>query len=330
MTYKFGNVCERDIDVMLLNSFSLDAAFLEMFTMKLNRDDIVSPSLIDIELSKVDPAWGESDVTVKFESNGHRFALLIEDKVGAEAQPDQCDRYFKRGEIDREKKEYDEFFVFICASSEYIKTNEEASHYPYAMSFEEIEKYFSSKGDVFSSVQCELIRQALVFSKIPYKKVVDEKATEFWHNYVAFQNKYYPDLQLPNKSREKSRSGDWPVYNTQLNRRKLIYIQHKMDRGYIDLTFRGMADRQNELIAFLKDQIGDYEAMGLGIRPAGKSAVLRRDLGVDNGLDFQKPFEEQQEITEIHFRAIYGLHILASKIDRDKLVELLSSDAGKD
>jgi hypothetical protein len=330
MAYKFGNVRERDIDVLLLNSFSVDKSFLELFTDKLNREDILSPLLIDVELSKVDVTWGESDVTVIFESNGRKYALLIEDKVGAEAQPDQCERYFKRGELGREKKEYDEFFVFICASAEYIKTNEEATRYPFAVSFEELETYFSSKGDAFSSVRCELIRQALTFSKIPYKKVVDEKATEFWHKYVDFQSKYYPDLQLTNKSTEKSKNGDWPVYNTRLNRRRMVYIQHKMDKGFVDLTFRGMADRQNELIAFLKDQIGDYEGMGFAIKPAGKSAVLRKDLGSDKGLDFQKSFEEQLEAVEMHFKAIYALHILASKIDRDKLVKLLGVDVAED
>jgi hypothetical protein len=96
-----------------------------------------------------------------------------------------------------------------------------------------------------------------------------------------------------------------------------------MDRGYVDLTFRGMAKRQKELSDFLKSQIGDYEKMGLGIRPAGKSAVLRKDVGIDMALSFQKSFEEQREIAEIHFKSIYQLHIIASMLNREQLLILL-------
>jgi hypothetical protein len=76
---------------------------------------------------------GTASEMIEGNGGGRRYALLIEDKVGAEAQPEQCNRYFKRGEIGIEKKEYEEFFVFICASAEYVATNEEAKHYPYSM-----------------------------------------------------------------------------------------------------------------------------------------------------------------------------------------------------
>jgi hypothetical protein len=316
-TYRFGNIPERDIDVMLLNSFSVDTEFLAIFTEKLNRTDIAKPTVIDVELSKTDPTWGESDVTVRFESRGRIYALLIEDKVGAEAQPEQCERYFRRGEIGVKKGEYNEFFVFICAATEYLATNEEA-----AVSFEEVDRYFLKSDDVFSKVRHEQIQQALMFAKIPYKKVVNAKATEFWKSYVAYQRIHYPDLQLPNGSKEKSSRGDWPVYDTQLNCRSKIYIQHKMDRGFIDLTFSGMANRQKELRDFLLDQIGDYEKMGLGIRSAGKAAVLRRDLGPDSTLSFQKTFEEQREIAEAHFQSIYLMHMIASKLNREQLLNI--------
>ena len=98
-TYKFDNVCERDVDVLLLNSFALDDQFIRLFTDKIDGYQFESQRIVEVELSKIHPTWGESDVTVIFESAGKRYALLIEDKVGAEAQPEQCKRYFKRGDI---------------------------------------------------------------------------------------------------------------------------------------------------------------------------------------------------------------------------------------
>jgi hypothetical protein len=89
------------------------------------------------------------------------------------------------------------------------------------------------------------------------------------------------------------------------------------------MIFGDMADRQKELSDFLQSQIGDYEGMGLGVSSAGKSAVLRKDMGQDNTLSFQKSFEEQREIAELHFQAIYQLHTIASKLDREELLNLL-------
>ncbi len=324
-TYKFGNICERDIDTLLLNSFVLDNTFIDLFTKKIRGYNFLNSKIIDVELSKTHPTWGESDVTVIFESNDKRYAILIEDKVGAQAQPDQCKRYFKRGDIGVKNKDYEAYFVFICAASEYIKNNEEAKNYPYSMSFEELIDYFKTKQDLFSKIRYEEILQALAFSKTPYKKIVDATATEFWRNYVEYARLNHPDLQLVNTSMEKSKKGDWPTYYTQLNLNKSVYIQHKMDRGIIDLTFNGMANRQKELSDFLHQQIGNYEADGFGIRPAGKSAVLRINLGKDCVLDFQKSFKSQIENVKKHFEAIYKLHLIAANLNYDDILKMFNS-----
>lgn len=327
--YKFGTVCERDIDVLLLNSFAVNPDFIELFTEKITEisgPDLSGASIVSVELSKSDPRWGESDVTVIVEKGGERYAILIEDKVGAKEQPDQCGRYDERGKIGINNGEYNAYFVFICAAKDYIEENAEAKKYKYSVSFEELSVYFSTKSDVFSGIMYEHIQQALVSSKIPYKKIVDEKATAFWNAYVEMARVKFPSLQLPNGSKEKSKSGDWPVYNTQLNYNLKVYIQHKMSEGIIDLTFGGMADRQAELEGFLRDRIADYETSGFGIAKVGKSAALRKNLGRANVLDFQKPFEEQREIAYENFKAIESLHNVAAQLNRTEVIELIEKN----
>lgn len=321
--YDFGIVYERDIDVLLLNCFAIDSGFIHLFTDKISERSFENPKTENIALSKTDPYWGESDVTVVFEDKGRKFAVLIEDKVGAIAQPEQCRRYFERGKAGIKNGEYEEFFVFICASGEYIKTNEEAQKYPYSISFEELEAYFENGKNPLSTVMYEQIKQALLFSKTPYKKIADKTATAFWLEYVNFQRENYPALQLTDKSKEKSRDGGWPVYGTMLNMNSKVYIHHKMDRGIVDLNFSGMADRQAELSDFLKSSIGDFEEMGFGIMPAGKSAVLRKDLGAENCLSFQKSFASQKEIVIRHFEIIYQFHKIAASLKRDDVLKIL-------
>ena len=66
MCYKFENICERDIDVLLLNSFAQDTSFINLFVSKISNRKFNNLRVTDIELSKVHPVWGESDVTIAF------------------------------------------------------------------------------------------------------------------------------------------------------------------------------------------------------------------------------------------------------------------------
>ena len=111
----YSNVSERDMDMMFLQLFSTDKGFVRLFldAVNISARDITVES---IELPKMDPQLGESDITVLLNVDSRKLGLLIEDKIDAIAMPEQADRYVKRGEKTVENGEYDAFICFMFRS----------------------------------------------------------------------------------------------------------------------------------------------------------------------------------------------------------------------
>ena len=80
----FGNVQERDMDLMFMESLLTDDGFVWLF---LNKAGIAcnSVEVLNVALSETDPEYGESDITAILSIDGKKHALLIEDKINAPA-----------------------------------------------------------------------------------------------------------------------------------------------------------------------------------------------------------------------------------------------------
>lgn len=323
MEFRFNDISERDMDMLFLEEFAVNKEFLCLFTKKINTIDLSDYVIVSEEVSYVDAALGESDLTIVLEHDGHRVALLIEDKINAIAQPRQYERYIMRGEKGVGQKLYDAFYVFLVAPAAYIECNDSAEKYPLKVSYEECRDLFARCSDTRSSLKYQQIAKAIEQGHRPYTKVVDEVSTTFWDSYVQHMQTYYPDIALRSKVKEKSKNGDWPTYRTGLDMRE-VYIHHKMKMknvgySYIDLTFNGTAEHREELKALLKEMLGVHYDASFGIHKAGKSAVLR--VVVPKCLDWQMPYEEQIDTVDEHLRSVARLCEVARMIEKDRLME---------
>ena len=137
----FDDVSERDMDMLIAEEMVSNADFRKLFLDKIGISDA---DVLSVELSKTDPALGESDITVTLSAGGKRIGLLIEDKVDAIAMPEQAARYTLRGERGVSDGLYDEFYVFIAAPQKYLSENYEAAKYPNRVSYEEMLAYFQN------------------------------------------------------------------------------------------------------------------------------------------------------------------------------------------
>lgn len=63
---------------------------------------------------------GETDVLLFVRHEKHRVAVMIEDKIGAPMQPDQCERYHLRGAALCTKGQADRYLTVLCAPSGYL------------------------------------------------------------------------------------------------------------------------------------------------------------------------------------------------------------------
>ena len=331
MKFRFNGVSERDMDLLFLEEFAVNKDFLNLFIHKIEDTDLANYKVVSEEVSFVDAALGESDLTIILERDGHKVALLVEDKINAVAQPRQYERYVERGNKGVQEELYDAFYVFLIAPAEYFEGNESAQKYPLKVTYEECQELFATCADARSELKLQQITEAIEQGHKPYTKIVDDTSTSFWDNYVRYMQIHYPDIELKSKVREKSKNGDWPTYKTSLDM-KTVYIHHKMkmkgvEYSNIDLTFNGLADHREELKTLLKDMLGDRYDLQFGVHKAGKSAVLR--LVAPKCLDWQVPFEDQKDVVDEHLRLVSKLCEAAKMIDKERLVGFYTDIAAR-
>ena len=322
MEFRFNGVSERDMDLLFLEEFAVSKNFRNLFIRQIQDFDLDSYKIVSEELSFIDAASGESDLTIVLENKGRKVALLIEDKINAVAQTRQYERYVERGNNGVQKKLYDVFYVFLIAPAEYFKGNESAQKYPRKVTYEECRDLFLNCTDAHSELKYQQLTEAIDQGHKPYTKIVDAASTNFWSEYVRYMQTHYPDIELKSKVREKSQNGDWPTYRTCLDM-KMIYIHHKMkmkgvEYSNIDLTFNGLAEHREQLKELLKDMLGEHYDPQFGVHKAGKSAVLR--LVAPKCLDWQVPFKTQMDTVEEHLRLVSKFCEAAKRIDKKRLL----------
>ena len=293
-----NTICERDMDLLFVESILTDPGF---FHLLIDKTDLKGKpfQFLSAELSKTDNVLGESDITVVIEIEGVKYGFLIEDKIDAIAMPKQHDRYIKRGEKLKKEGEYKDFRVFIICPEKYFKNNEEAKKYEHALTYEECKEYFDSKDDVLSVLRSQILKQAIKKAKKPSNNYVDEKANAFLRQYISYQKEYYPSLDL---STREDRNGWWTDYRTEL---PSVYINHKIQEGFVDLTFLKASDKVNSA-KIIADWARRHK-IPVAVVPSKKSVMIRiivPKLDIIKGFEFvdkdelNKCFDAIKELTD--------------------------------
>lgn len=304
---KYRDVSERDMDLLFMEAFATDPGFLPIFLSKLGLTE--PAAVLQAERSKIDLGLGESDITVIYQYAGGKRALLIEDKIDAIAMPDQHGRYLERGKKGVEAGEYDGFDVFIICPERYRKGNGEAVKYENHVSYEECRDYFSGKEDAINRLRYQQICQAIETSKPEYKVTINEIAVDSFKRYLEYQDTYFPRLESLNQTKKKEINGWWPFFK---GANKDIYIIHKANKGYVDLTINGKADQTLELRTIEKwlHENGHRE---IRLVKTGKSAAFRIETPE---ISMAVPFRQwNMEDLRRCFEAIQTLHDLAVLFD---------------
>lgn len=314
MNIKFLDVIERDIDMLVLEEMVLSQEFVDIFLSKVG---LSGAKVVEVEHSKMDVELGETDITVVVQNGDSKHGLLIEDKIDAIAQPEQCKRYDERGKLGVKNNDYDSYDVFIVAPQKYIIDNEEASKYPNKVLYEELVNYFSKKTDIHSKFKLIQLEQAISNQKNGYKVVEVASVTRFWNEYIDYQGKHYSYINSMNHKGPKGAKSTWPTFKTV---HKDITIVHKTEKGYVDLSFRGGYEKIHMLIEWLEEVLGDLNELGVTVEPAGKSAVLRKKVPI---VDVFDEFSKYKAEVEEGFKAIDMLNYIAKKLDARRLKELL-------
>ena len=278
--YFNNTICERDMDLMFVESVLTDSEFCNILLDKANIY-VDSFQVVSAELSKSDSELGESDITVVIEAEGLKYGLLIEDKIDAIAMPEQHARYIKRGEKGVKTGDYHEFRVFIFCPEKYYKNNDEAKRYEHFMSYEECKAYFAGKTDPLSIFRYQQLEQVLATAHSPRSNNVNEMANSFLRQYISYQKEHYPSLDLSTK---EDKNGWWTDYRTELGN---VFINHKIQEGYVDLTIPKASDKTDRA-KIIAEWARQHKIKIATVVKTKKSVMLRMHvpkLNIQNGFE---------------------------------------------
>lgn len=311
--YSFGNITERDMDMLFLESIITDPMFARMIVDETELKGL-SFRTVNIELSKSDTELGESDITWIIETDNGRYGILIEDKIDAIAMKDQYKRYTKRGEKGIRDGEYKKYYIFIFCPEKYHKSNKEAVKYDHYLSYEAFREHFVKKDDIISQIRYQKLEQALTKAKKPSNVTINETVNAFFKKYNQYQKDHYPSLDLRTK---ESSNGYWAHYGTRFGK---VYLFHKIQEGFVDLTFPNSADKFS-LMQTIAAKLRDLGMDAVYAEQTGKALALR--IRVPK-LNMQIPFEQAAESNIIKcFEAVQQLSDLANVFEDAREIALL-------
>ena len=314
----FKDITEKDMDMLFLEEIVSNQEFIDIF---LSEIDMMGAKVIEIEHSKTHPEYGESDMTIIVEFHNKRYGLLIEDKIDAIAMPEQYERYVKRGNYGVEKSEFEDYFVFIVAPQKYLDENAESKKYPNMISYEKCLEYFEKKQDARSQFKATQIKFAIDCQKKGYQVIENKAVTDFWENYINYQETHFSSLRLISKRGPKGANATWPQYRISLG--EIIpgaCIYHKSGQGYVDLNIPKAAKYVNELKKYLETVVGNLDENELLVESTKGAAVIRIKVP---SIDFKEKFNKYSDVIDECFLAIKKMYEIEEKLDGNAIKEII-------
>src|SRR5579884_2256449 len=146
-------VTERDIDLLLIEELNVRPEFLAWWIASVRGPSCPSDHLIGAFHSVTHPTLGESDLLILYrDAAGAHHAILAENKIDAPAQPDQADRYRRRGEAGVASGDWTSFRTCICAPHRYLESSTDAAKYDSRVPYENIRDWLKA---VKHDVRCQ-------------------------------------------------------------------------------------------------------------------------------------------------------------------------------
>ena len=113
MEIKFYNIEERDTDFAIMRLFADNDKVRDLFFKQIGRSGSIVKIYHSLMDTESDGHNGESDIVIVLLDGDSKFAIFIEDKIAADPQPSQRDRYTDRAEQLKKVEGYDKSYIFL-------------------------------------------------------------------------------------------------------------------------------------------------------------------------------------------------------------------------
>jgi hypothetical protein len=261
-------VCERDIDLLLIEELMASPNFLSWFLDRIGLQG--AAGLIAIHHS-VNAANGESDIEIDLEYQGGKAKVLVENKIDAPLQPRQSERYADRAAHYADDKKFKKVISVLTAPDDYAGGSSNSLGFHKRISYESILQWFSNATELGSrrDYKMSLLTSAIERGSSGWTLVPDERATTFWTEYWLLAERYAKDLRMPKPSKKPATSSF--IFFQPIGLDPTVKLIHKVPYGKVDLQFAGMGDCLEELERKYKESL----TQEMIVVKASKSGAIR-------------------------------------------------------
>ncbi|MCS0503501.1 PD-(D/E)XK nuclease family protein [Ancylobacter mangrovi] len=225
---------ERDVDLLLLEQFHVAPGFVTRFCAAVGLDDCAFVSANH----SVFRDNGETDVLLRVESPRGSIAILIEDKIGAAMQPNQCARYHERGRALCMEGVVIDYLAVLCAPRAYLAAVPIDQNWHARIALEELADILEDDHKSATAWRrAVLMKSAARVRRARSVDSVPPSAPETWllrfkQDYRAFVQENYPQLTAT-----EQRGGDREYFLSGRGLASGIRFKHALFRGEVNLIF---------------------------------------------------------------------------------------------
>lgn len=267
-TIRVPDVCERDIDLLLLEEFVASPGFRAWFLAQIGGDRKAS---LAEACRSVKTMNGESDLELTFDGSAGLVKILIENKVDAAFQPNQPQRYAERAEGYRDQAIYREVLTVLIAPEVYFGDESTAFGFDAKVTYEEILGWYEqAQLGARKDYKLAMLRSAIDRGRLGWKLVPHRGVSEFWRAYWELCEEVAPILSMPAPKREIPADSHFIRFRPA-HLPANVSLYHKVSYGHVDLQFAGMGDRLAEMEQSYRPSL----LPAMRIEKAAKSAVVR-------------------------------------------------------
>ena len=267
-TIRVPDVCERDIDLLLLEEFVASPEFRAWFLSQIGVEK--ATDLIEACRS-VKTMNGESDLELTFHSGSGLLKILIENKVDAAFQPNQPQRYAERAEGYMALETYREVMTVVMAPEVYFGDEGTAFGFDAKVTYEGALAWFKqTEIGARKDYKLAILRGAIDRARRGWKLVPHRGVSDFWRAYWELCEEIAPQLSMPVPKAEIPADSHFIAFRTSLLPAG-VSLWHKVAYGHVDLQFEGMGERLSEMEQLYRSLL----LPSMRIERAAKSAVIR-------------------------------------------------------
>lgn len=296
-----ASIAERDIDLLVLEELSVSDEFREWFSSRVFGEPIFQ-SKIDAWHSVSDVQLGESDIVYLFEAKGGpRTAILIENKIAAQPQPQQGQRYRLRGDKGLTEGYWEAFKTCVIAPSKYLSSSIHSESYDINISYKELLAYFQSRSprDERFQYKARILLEGIEQNRRGHQPEYNEQMTAFVSEYYAYVSAENAHLGMQ-EAKPRPAGSTWIMFYPK-SFSKGISLAHQLTAGLLKVFFNGQA----ESFAELQETYTAILPSNASIELAGKSVSISIKVAKLDPLS--TPFSEQTAVIK---QALHNLSIL--------------------